>query len=122
MDALCTELTRLLERVDKSILLVLRGVDNSCFRGITIGGDMVKISHDPVDKLFHVNGDLVVTSFSLLKSVIREVKHFRALCGDQEVWIVDGLPRLLIIPCCCDNATHCAKVRLPGADGVDAGK
>ncbi len=64
----------------------------------------------------------MVTPFSLLKSVIREVKHFRALCGDREVWIVDELPRLLIIQCCCDNAAHCAKVRLPGADGVAAGK
>ncbi len=118
----CTELTRLLERVDTTIPIVLRGVDNSCFRGLTTGGDLVKISRDPVDKLFHVNGDLAVTPFSLLKSVIREVKHFLALCGDREVWIVDEFPRLLIIQCCCDNAAHCAKVRLPGADGVAAGK
>ncbi len=121
MDALCTELTPLLERVDKSIPIVLRGVDNSCFRGLTTGGDLVKISRDPVDKLFHVNGDLVVTPFSLLKSVIREVKHFLALCGDREVWIADVLLRLLIIQC-CDHVAHCAKVRLPGADGVAAGK
>jgi hypothetical protein len=54
VDALSTELTQLLERVNKSILLVLRSIDNSCFRGLTIGGDLVKISHDPVDKLFHL--------------------------------------------------------------------
>jgi hypothetical protein len=44
-----------------------------------------------------------------------------AACGDREVWILDVLPRYLIVHC-CDNLTHCVNVRRDGKSRTDACK
>jgi hypothetical protein len=40
---------------------------------------------------------------------------------DREVWILDVLPRYLIVHC-CDDQTHCVNVRRDGKTGMDACK
>ncbi len=81
----------------------------------------MRITRDAKDKKFHVVGDLVVAPFSLLQSAMRELKRLLAACGDREVWIMEVLPRFLIMHC-CDVASHCANVRKDGPAGTQACK
>jgi hypothetical protein len=53
--------------------------------------------------------------------MVRELKRLLAACGDREVWILDVLPRYLIVHC-CDNQIHCVNVRRDGKSGTDACK
>ncbi len=81
----------------------------------------MRITRDPKDKKFHVIGDLVVALFGLLQTAMRELKRLLAACGDREVWIMEVLPRFLIMHC-CDIASHCANVRQDRPAGTQACK
>jgi hypothetical protein len=62
-------------------------------------GDLSRITKGQTDKKFHVVGDLAVTPFVLLKPAINELKRLLDMLKDREVWILDVLPRFLLIPC-----------------------
>ncbi len=111
----------LLHNIDKSIPIVIWGLDNSGFIAVNSDGDMSRITKSPTDKKFHVIGDLAVTPFILLKPAINELKRLLEMLKDREVWILDVLPRFLLIPC-CEEEGHCANTRQPGPAGVEAGK
>jgi hypothetical protein len=66
----------------------------------------------------HVVGDLAVTPFVLLKLALNELKRLLDMLKDREVWILDVLPRFLLIPC-CDEEGHCSNTRQPGPAGVE---
>ncbi len=121
VDICLNSLTPMLARSDPSIPVVLWGLDNLCYRAENEEGNLVRITRDPKDKKFHVVGDLVVTSFGLLQTVMKELKRLLAACGDHEVWIMEVLPGFLIVRC-CDNVAHCANVRQEGQDGTQACK
>ena len=121
VDATVANLGNLLNTIDKSIPIVIWGLDNSCFRAVSAEGDMSRISKNPADKKFHVVGDLAVTPFVLLKPAIHELKRLLDILKDREVWILDVLPRFLLIPCCEDEG-HCINTRQPSPAGVEAGK
>jgi len=121
VDATVANLGNLLNTIDKSIPIVIWGLDNSCFRAVNAEGDMSRISKNPADKKFHVVGDLAVTPFVLLKPAIHELKRLLDILRDREVWIMDVLPRFLLIPC-CEDVGHCINTRQPGPAGVEAGK
>jgi hypothetical protein len=121
VDICLNSLTPLLARSNPSIPIVLWGLDNLCFRAENEEGNLVRIAQDSKDGQYYVIGDLVVTPFGLLQSVVKELKRLLAACGDREVWILDVLPRYLIAHC-CDNKTHCANVRRDGKAGTDACK
>ncbi len=114
-------LTPLLARSDPSIPIVLWGLENICYRSENEEGNLVRITRDPKDKKFHVIGDLVVAPFGLLQTAMRELKRLLAACADREVWIMEVLPRFLIMHC-CDIASHCANVRQDGPAGTQACK
>ncbi len=121
VDARVASLASLLNNIDKSIPIVIWGLDNSCFRAVNAEGDMSRITKNPADKRFHVIGDLAVTPFVLLKPAINELKRLLEILKDREVWILDVLPRFLLIPC-CEEEGHCISTRQPGPAGVEAGK
>jgi hypothetical protein len=121
VDICLNALTPLLARSDPSIPIVLWGLDNICYRAENEEGNLVRITRDATDKKFHVVGDLVVAPFSLLQAAMRELKRLLAACGDREVWIMEVLPRFLIMHC-CDIASHCANVRREGPAGTQACK
>ncbi len=68
-----------------------------------------------------MTGDLVIAPFGLLQSAMKELKKLLAACRDREVWIMEVLPRFLIMHC-CDIATHCANVRQERPAGTQACK
>jgi hypothetical protein len=121
VDICLNSLTPLLARSDPTIPIVLWGLDNLCFRAENEEGNLTRIVMDPTDGQYHVVGDLVVAPFGLLQSMVRELKRLLAACGDWEVWILDVLPRYLIVHC-CDNQTHCVNVRRDAKSGTDACK
>jgi len=121
VDICLNAFTPLLARSDPSIPIVLWGLDNICYRAENEEGNLVRITRDAKDKKFHVIGDLVVAPFSLLQTAMRELKRLLAACGDREVWIMEVLPRFLIVHC-CDTASHCANVRQDGPAGSQACK
>jgi hypothetical protein len=121
VDATVANLGNLLHTIDKSIPIVIWGLDNSCFRAVNADGDMSRISKSPIDKKFHVIGELAVTPFVLLKPAINELRRLLELLKDREVWILDVLPRFLLLPC-CDDVGHCVNTRQPGPAGVEAGR
>jgi hypothetical protein len=100
VDATVANLGSLLHNIDKSIPIVIWGLDNSCFRAVNTDRDVSRITKSPTDKKFHVIGDLAVTPFGLLKPAINELKRLLEMLKDREVWILDVLPRFLLIPCC----------------------
>jgi hypothetical protein len=67
---------------------------------VNTDGDVIRITKSTTDKKFHVIGDLAVTPFVLLKPAINELKRLLEMLKDREVWILDVLPRFLLIPCC----------------------
>jgi hypothetical protein len=121
VDATVANLGSLLHNIDKSIPIVIWGLDNSCFRAVNTDRDVSRITKSPTDKKFHVIGDLAVTPFVLLKPAINELKRLLEMLKDREVWILDVLPRFLLIPCCKEEG-HCTNTRQPGPAGVKAGK
>jgi hypothetical protein len=121
VDATVTNLGGLLHTIDKSIPIVIWGLDNSCFRAMNAEGDLSQITKSQTDKKFHMIGDLAVTPFVLLKPAINELKRLLEMLKDREVWILDVLPRFLLIPC-CEEEGHCTNTRQPGPAGVEAGK
>ncbi len=84
-------------------------------------GDLSRIIKSQTDKKFHVVGDLAVTPFVLLKPAINQLKRLLEMLKDREVWILDVLPRFLLIPC-YEEEGHCTNTRQPGPAGVEAGK
>jgi hypothetical protein len=70
---------------------------------------------------FHVPGDIAVTPYVLLKLAIRELQRLLASLKDREIWIMDVLPRFMLV-FCCEKVEHCAKIRLQGPEGTTAGK
>jgi hypothetical protein len=121
VDICLNAFTPLLARSDPSIPIVLWGLDNICYRAENEEGNLVRITRDAKDKKFHVIGDLVVAPFSLLQTAMRELKRLLAACRDREVWIMEVLPRFLIVHC-CDTTSHCANVRQDGPAGTQACK
>jgi uncharacterized membrane protein YgcG len=121
VDICLNSLIPLLARSDPSIPIVLWGLDNMCFRAENEEGNLTRIVLDPTDGQHHVVGDLVVAPFGLLQTMVRELKRLLAACGDREVWILDVLPRYLIVHC-CDNQAHCVNVRRDGRSGTEACK
>jgi hypothetical protein len=110
-----------LPRLPASVPIVIWGLDNSCFRALSHEGDLTRIVKDKEDNKFHVPGDIAVTPYVLLKPAIRELQRLLDAMKDREIWIMDIIPRFLLV-FCCEDAGHCAKVRLPGAEGLAAGK
>ncbi len=120
VDATVANLGGLLPTIDKSIPIVIWGLDNSCFRAINAQGDLSRITKNQADKKFHVVGDLAVTPFVLLKPALNKLKRLLEMLKDREVWILDML-RFLLIPC-CEEEGHCSTSCQPGPAEVEAGK
>ena len=120
IDGTITHLGNVLPRLPASVPIVIWGLDNSCFRALSQEGDLTRIVKKD-DNKFHVPGDIAVTPYVLLKPAIRELQRLLEAMKDREIWIMDVIPRFLLV-FCCEDAGHCAKVRLPGAEGMAAGK
>jgi hypothetical protein len=69
----------------------------------------------------HVPGDIAVTPYVLLKPAISELQRLLEAMKDREIWVMDVIPKLLLV-FCCEDAGHCASVRLPGPEGLAAAK
>jgi hypothetical protein len=57
--------------LDKSASIILRSLDTSFFRALTPEGDLIAISRSKENRHFHVNGDLMVTTISMLYPICR---------------------------------------------------
>ncbi len=66
-------------------------------------------------------GDLVVTPYSLLSSILAELDRVIAACGNRRIFILAVLPRYFLKPCCNDTS-HCANVCRHDEMAVDAVK
>jgi hypothetical protein len=120
IDGTITHLRNVLPRLPASVPIVIWGLDNSCFRSLSQEGDLTRIVKDKDDNKFHLPGDIAVTPYVLLKPAIRELQRLLEAMKDREIWIMDVIPRFLLV-FCCEDAGHCAKFRLPGAEGMAAG-
>jgi hypothetical protein len=121
IDGTITHLGNVLPRLPASVPIVIWGLDNSCFRALSPEGDLTRIVKDKDDNKFHVPGDIAVTPYVLLKPAIRELQRLLEAMKDREIWIMDVIPRFLLV-FCCEDAGHCAKVRLPGTEGLGCRK
>ncbi len=92
------------------------GLDNACFRALSPEGDLNRIVKSKDDNKFHVPGDIAVAPYVLLKLAIRELQRLLAALKDREVWILDVLPRFMLV-FCCEKVEHCAKNPDAGARG-----
>jgi hypothetical protein len=120
IDSLLPNLSAILAKSDTGLPVVFWCLDNSCFRALTAGGDLVAISKQK-DKKFHVTGELTVAPFSLLNNVMRELKRAIDACGNRLVLVMEVVPRFLLRPC-CEDPTHCSNTRQLDSTGVAAGK
>jgi hypothetical protein len=120
VDSLVPNLAAILVKSAADIPVVFWCLDNSCFRSLTPDGDLVSINK-LADKKFHVVGELAVAPFSLLNSVLRELKHAIDACGSRLVLVMEVLPRFLLRPC-CNDLTHCSNTRQLDSAGVAASK
>jgi hypothetical protein len=75
----------------------------------------------PKDKKYHVIGDLTVTPFCLLSNIMKEMDRIVLACGQRRVYILEGVLRFFLKPC-CDDPAHCANVCQHDHTAVDAGK
>jgi hypothetical protein len=100
---------------------VIWGLDNACFRALSPEGDLNRIVKSKDDNKVHVPGDIAVTPYVLLKPAIRELQRLLAALKDREAWILDVLPRFMLV-FCCEKLEHCAKIRLRGLEGTAAGR
>jgi hypothetical protein len=113
-------LAAILNKSDQDLPVVFWCLDNSCFRALTAGGDLVAITKQK-DKKFHVLGELAVAPYTILNNVLRELKRAVDACGNRLVLVMEVLPQFLLRPC-CEDTSHCSNTRLLDAAGVAAGK
>jgi hypothetical protein len=121
VDALLPILMENLARLPESVPIIIYCLDNSCFKALNKNGDLVSFTRSKKDKLFHVEGDLVVTPFTLLTSTLAELDRVIAACGNRRIFILSVLPRYFLKPC-CEDITHCANVCRHDDTAIEAGK
>jgi hypothetical protein len=121
VDALLPILTENLARLPESVPIIIYCLDNSCFKALNKNGDLVSFTRSKKDKLFHVEGDLVVTPFTLLTSTLAELDRVIAACGNRRIFILSVLPRYFLKPC-CEDISHCANVCRHDDTAIEAGK
>jgi hypothetical protein len=121
VDALLTILAENLARLPESVPVIIYRLDNSFFKALNKNGDLVSFTRSKKDKLFHVEGDLVVTPYALLGSTLAELDRVIAACGNRRIFILSVLPRYFLKPC-CDDLSHCANVCRHDDPAIEAGK
>jgi hypothetical protein len=121
VDALLPILAENLARLPESVPIIIYCLDNSCFKALNKNGDLVSFTRSKKDKLFHVEGDLVVTPFTLLSSTLAELDRVIAACGNRRIFILSVLPRYFLKPC-CEDISHCANVCRHDDTAIEAGK
>ena len=89
VDALLPKLQKLLEGLDPSVPVILWCLDNSAFKVLNQNGDLTSVSRLAKNKKFHIIGDLTVTLFCLLNSVMREMDRIVLACRQHRVSIFE---------------------------------
>jgi hypothetical protein len=121
VDALISVLQAKLGELDPSVPVILWCLDSACFRALSSDGDLKNICKSATDGKYHVTGELMVTPFSLLSNTLREIDRIIRVCKDHEVWLMEIVPRFLLMAC-CEEALHCLNIRGNGSEAIDAAR
>jgi hypothetical protein len=100
VDAIIPVLQGRVALLDPKAPVILWCLDASAFKALTAEGDLVAISRSQEDRRYHVRGELMVTPMGLLHPTLQELDRLIAAYGTRQVYIMDIVPRFLLVYCC----------------------